>query len=266
MQAVVSPRPHSPSPKARQAGPWPAGERATPPRQAVPADGAKAGPERLAHARERFLAHVADAGFPCVGARSAMNRQRLRFGAYGALAAPENAGRLCCDLYRFLAEFSDPGTEPVSFIALFDDAQVPEDELAFEQALWQQLQQLHEVDRQHHAWDPTVSPDPSRDDFSFSVGGRGMFVVGMNPHASRLARRTPMPVLVFNLHAQFEAMRANGKYESMQRAVRKRDIALQGSINPVLARFGEASEAIQYAGRAVQSDWRCPFHSGGAKS
>ncbi|MNR56963.1 YqcI/YcgG family protein [compost metagenome] len=51
----------------------------------------------------------------------------------------------------------------------------------------------------------------------------------------------------------------------MQDAIRTRDIALQGSINPVLARFGEASEARQYSGRAVEADWQCPFHSKAAK-
>ena len=212
------------------------------------------------------MEHVADAGFPCVGARSAMNRERLRFGLYGPLGAADNAGRLCCDLYRFLAEFEDPGMDPVSFVALFDAAEAPADEVAFEQALWQQLQHLHETDRRHHGWDPSVSNDPSSDTFSFSVGGRGMFVVGLHPNASRLARRTPAPTLVFNLHAQFEAMRGNGKYESMQRAIRKRDLALQGSINPVLARFGEASEAIQYSGRAVAPEWRCPFHAKGKQA
>ena len=28
---------------------------------------------------------------------------------------------------------------------------------------------------------------------------------------------------------------------------------------PLLARFGEGSEARQYSGRAVTADWRCPF-------
>ena len=41
-------------------------------------------------------------------------------------------------------------------------------------------------------------------------------------------------------------------------------MALQGSINPVLSQFGKGSEAIQYAGRAVAADWRCPFHVGAA--
>ena len=42
-----------------------------------------------------------------------------------------------------------------------------------------------------------------------------------------------------------------------------RDEALTGSRNPMLARHGEASEARQYSGRAVDEDWRCPFRYGG---
>jgi FPC/CPF motif-containing protein YcgG len=50
----------------------------------------------------------------------------------------------------------------------------------------------------------------------------------------------------FNFHNQFEQLRASGKYDRMQRVIRRRDVALQGDANPVLSRFGEASEARQY--------------------
>jgi uncharacterized protein len=46
----------------------------------------------------------------------------------------------------------------------------------------------------------------------------------------------------------------------MRRAIRARDVALQGDINPNLADMGERSEARQYSGRAVDDAWRCPFH------
>ena len=72
-----------------------------------------------------------------------------------------------------------------------------------------------------------------------------------------------MPCLVFNFHDQFETLRASGKFARMQEAIRKRDIALQGSINPVLARFGEASEARQYSGQEVSQEWQCPFQHDG---
>jgi FPC/CPF motif-containing protein YcgG len=41
--------------------------------------------------------------------------------------------------------------------------------------------------------------------------------------------------------------------------VRERDVALQGSTNPNLADFGQASEARQYSGRATEVAWQCPF-------
>ena len=49
----------------------------------------------------------------------------------------------------------------------------------------------------------------------------------------------------------------------MQTVIRKRDVELQGQINPVLAGFGDASEARQYSGRAVGGEWACPFRQVG---
>ena len=54
-------------------------------------------------------------------------------------------------------------------------------------------------------------------------------------------------------------MRAEGRYEKLRAAILERDEALAGSVNPMLARHGEASEARQYSGRAVDADWRCPM-------
>jgi FPC/CPF motif-containing protein YcgG len=121
---------------------------------------------------------------------------------------------------------------------------------------------LHRCDRRDFNWAPGVSSDPAAADFSFSIAGRAFFVVGLHPHASRLARRAPMPCIAFNFHDQFVQLRASGKYERLQRLIRARDVALQGDANPVLAGFGEASEARQYAGRALGADWACPFQAG----
>lgn len=204
-------------------------------------------------------AFIAAGDFPCVGAKSALNKDRMRFGTFGALGTSEAAAALCDALAAYVAEFPDPGSAPVSFVAMFDDEGF--DEMEFEQRLWAQLDRMHAEDmRRGNAWDARVSADPTRNDFSFSVGGRAFFVVGMHPQASRLARRAPLPCLVFNFHEQFEMLKASGKYQTMQKAIRARDIALQGCINPVLARFGEASEARQYSGRAVDDHWKCPFH------
>jgi FPC/CPF motif-containing protein YcgG len=71
--------------------------------------------------------------------------------------------------------------------------------------------------------------------------------------------------MVFNLHDQFEQLRAAGRYEGMREKIMVRDEAVAGSRNPMLSRHGEASEARQYSGRVVDEQWRCPFrYAGGA--
>lgn len=209
--------------------------------------------------RRPFSDFVAGAAFPCVGAKSALHKDRMRFVPAGVLGSEAASRRLVHGLHAFAQEFPQPGTVPVSLVALFDA--MPLDELGFERLLWRQLSDMHALDVSlGSSWDTSVSGDPAREEFSFSIGGRAFFVVGLHPGASRLARRSPAPCLVFNFHDQFEALKASGKYQTMQEAIRKRDVALQGSVNPVLSRFGDASEARQYSGRAVEADWVCPFH------
>src|SRR5690606_15083095 len=110
------------------------------------------------------------------------------------------------------------------------------------------------------AWAADVERDPASPRFSMSLAGHPFFVIGLHPGASRLARRFRYPSLVFNSHRQFDRLREDGRFAKMQAATRARDIELQGSINPNLADYGEASEARQYSGRATESDWRCPLH------
>lgn len=205
----------------------------------------------------KFAAYVADPAFPCVGARSALNRGRMEFGSYSQLGDTGCARALCNDLTTFSQKYGSPGSEPVSFVAMFD--QTFADEAGFVDGLWRHLQALHEVDRHQHVWDESVSADPASESFSFSIAGRAFFVVGLCPQSSRLARRAPFPCLVFNFHDQFGSLKESGKYTGMQKVIRGRDIALQGFVNASLTTFGEASEARQYAGNATASDWVCPF-------
>ena len=129
-------------------------------------------------------------------------------------------------------------------------------------ALWQRAQSLSDKD----FWlgqtaDPRASDNPEDPNFALSFCGEAFFLVGLHPGASRPARRFERPTIIFNPHAQFEKLRETGHYESMRRAILKRDLALAGTENPMLARFGEISEARQYSGRAVDAHWRCPFRS-----
>lgn len=228
------------------------------PNEPMPSTRCPVAPSDTASRSARFTQFIAAPDFPCVGAKSALHKDRLRFAAYESFGEPDDVADLCARLQAFSEEFPTPGNLPVSFVAMFREP--VRGEVAFETALWAHLQAMHDHDRQSHAWDAAVSRDPADHDFSMSIAGRAFFVVGLHPDASRLSRRAPFPCLVFNFHDQFESMKASGKYQSMQTAIRARDVALQGSVNPVLARFGEASEARQYSGRAVDAAWRCPFH------
>lgn len=205
---------------------------------------------------------IADDNFPCVGAKTAVSRQSLCILECGRLGDKGNDVRLLDSLSTFAQGLAhDAGDKYAlhSFAVVFDGPS-DTDERRFEALLWSQLQRLHDLDvRRGHAWASDVSTDPASPHFSLSLGGHPFFVIGLHPGASRHARRFGYPTLVFNSHRQFMRLRADGRYGKMQSAIRKRDIALQGSINPNLADFGEASEALQYTGRAVEPGWQCPL-------
>lgn len=216
------------------------------------------GDEQHIHAvlRDKILAPE----FPCVAAKSALNRRTYRLGVYSQMGQLDSARALCHDLYEFGREFPDPGQQFVSFMAVFRWPEL-RSELHFEQLMWKHLQMMHLVDMRHYRWNDSVSSNPEHKDFSYSIGGRPYFLVGFNPHASRMARQFPWATIVFNLHEQFEHLREQGRYDTLKNAIRERDVAYQGSINPVLRDFGDESEARQYSGRSVESEWKCPFRA-----
>jgi uncharacterized protein len=203
---------------------------------------------------EDFRSFVTERSFPCVGAKSALTRSRIEFEVCDRLGSRHSAEVIRNALARFSNAHPNPGSDPISFVTLFREHVFGERD--FHRQLWMQLQAVHDLDIEDHPWASEVSDDPSSADFSFSVASRAFFVVGLHPRSARLARRAPHPTLVFNFHDQFEQMRDSGRYAKLQAAIRERDVALQGDINPVLAQFGEASEALQYSGRVSSS---CPF-------
>lgn len=208
-------------------------------------------------------AHVADASFPCVGAKAAMARGTLNVLACSRIDSAWDDLRIHDGLVRFAEAYrADPGLFR-SFAVVFDG---PDglDETAFERALWSRVQSLSDKDVwRGQDYDARVSHDPEDPHFSLSFGGEAFFIVGLHPNASRPARRFARPTLVFNLHDQFEKLRADGRYEPMREKIMVRDEAVAGSRNPMLSRHGETSEARQYSGREVNPEWRCPFSYSG---
>jgi FPC/CPF motif-containing protein YcgG len=211
---------------------------------------------KLAH--RAFRSFVTSGHFSCVAGKAAIQRGSYRFGYYEALADPKLTAGLARDLCAFAAEYEYIAARYKSFVAVFGGG--AHDESDFERQLWAQLQQLHELDSKYFAWAPDYSGDPEDATFAFSFAGCAFFVVGLHPSSSRLSRRFSQPALVFNAHRQFDELRASGHFSRIQQLVRERELALQGTLNPNLAEFGDRSEARQYAGGAVPESWRCPFH------
>ena len=207
--------------------------------------------------RQRFLERIGRPAFPCVGAKSAAAQEGIEFFEARDLRCPRDDAALLARLQGFAAG-APPDALVVSFVALFPDTPKLA-EADFEQALWQRLQALHELDAREFEWDASVSSDPASPQFSMSLGGRAFYVIGLHPGASRRARRFPLTAMVFNLHSQFETLREDGRYDKMRAAITERDIDYSGSRNPMLKVHGEASEARQYSGRVVGAEWRCPF-------
>ena len=213
----------------------------------------------LDDAEDAFLSMIADAAFPCVGAKSAAARGALQVIRARDLTSGWNDLEITHELLEWSWRYKHEREGLRSLAVIFDG---PGDlsEPAFERAMWQRLQSIADKD----AWlgqqpDERVSGDPDDPHFSLSFGGEAYFVVGLHPNASRPARRFDRPVLVFNLHDQFERLRAEGRYEKMREKIIARDVALAGAPNPMLERHGDASAARQFSGRAVNDDWQCPF-------
>lgn len=209
--------------------------------------------------RDEFEAFITRPDFPCVGAKSALSRKNLKTVVCSSLTSSWDDVRVHKALLSWARESEK---NPVLFrsLAFVFPGSAPMNEQAFERAMWERIQSFADKD----AWlsepyDDRVSSDPDDPHFSLSFGGQAFFVVGMHPCASRPARRTPWPVLVFNLHDQFEKLRESGKYEKMRNTILTRDKTIAGTINPMLARHGEKSEALQYSGRVTDDDWTCPF-------
>jgi len=209
----------------------------------------------------QFRAFIEAKDFPCVGAKSALSRGTLAVEVCHSIESSWDDLVIYEKLLDWSASYQDDPSLFRSLAVIFADDE-PLDEDRFEQALWKRVQSLSDKD----AWlglpyDQRVSSDPDDPHFSLSFGGEAFFVVGMHPKASRPARRFARPVMVFNLHDQFEQLRSQGRYEKIRETILERDVKIAGSINPMLARHGETSEAAQYSGRLVGPEWQCPFQN-----
>ena len=207
---------------------------------------------------QNFKNFIKQDGYPCVGAHTSANSRNICFGIFDVMHDDRTTENLAWGLLNYIKALKERKSLYLTYVAIFPQNTF-DDEEHFESGLWQLLAKLHELDKKHFDWDPTVSNDPESLEFSYSFGGESFFIVGMHPKSSRKARRFHIPAVAFNLHSQFERLRSKGRYEVMKKAIRQNEMEFQGSINPMLADHGQGHEAKQYSGRAVDDSWECPF-------
>lgn len=208
------------------------------------------------HIKKQFKNFVIEDNHPCLMAQTVFSMDHVDFHSYDNFGSIQTARKILIDLKKYIENYDFESNEFFTFIAAFKGRKDFTEE-QFEKLLWKQLQFLHEVD--DAVWDPAVNKDPEHENFSFSLGGKAFYMVGLHPNSSRKARQSPYPAIAFNLHWQFEKLREMGTYHTVRDKIRERDTELQGNINPMLEDFGKSSEVKQYSGRKVGEEWKCPF-------
>jgi FPC/CPF motif-containing protein YcgG len=207
---------------------------------------------------QKFHDFVADHSFPCIAAKAALGKQHISCHVVDDMRCPKDDQRILQFVYDFVDEYRRSGEMYHSAAVIFKGPHST-DEGLFETFLWQRLQALSDLDALEYDYDNRVDMRTSAAEFSFSLKQEAFFIIGLHAQSSRIARRFQYPTLVFNPHEQFEKLRSTARYERMKDVVRKRDVALEGSVNPMLKDYGEASEAYQYSGRTYDESWQCPL-------
>jgi len=209
---------------------------------------------------EEYLDYIRHKDFPCIAAKAALAENKIHALVADHLACPNDDFRILQFLHRFVDTYRSSKNLYHSSVIIFKGPDKCSGEI-FDTLLWKRLQAISDLDATEYRWDARVGKDVASPDFSFSIKEEAFYIIGLQPDSERKARQFKYPALVFNPHEQFEKLRASNKYIPMRQAVRKRDIKLCGSINPMLTDFGESSEVFQYSGLQYDSTWKCPFVS-----
>ncbi len=196
--------------------------------------------------------------FPCVAAKAALSRNHIQCMVVSHMACPADDKTILQYLYGFVDRYRASEESYHSAAVIFKEP-VEINEILFDTLLWQRLNSLASLDKQNYTHDLRVDSDPNSPRYSFSLKEEAFFILGLHPGSSRRSRQFKYPALVFNPHAEFEKLRTSHRYTRMKEVVRKRDVEFSGSVNPMLADFGEASEVYQYSGIRYNTEWTCPL-------
>ena len=212
-----------------------------------------------AHIIEQYHRFLRSKGFPCVGAKVALAKERVKCFVADDMSRADEDEEVLSFIYDFVDNYRSSG-EAFNSAAIIYASPQSASESEFEDMLWLRLNSLVALDRINYTHDRRVDSDPSSVTFSFSLKEEAFFLIALHPASSRGARKFTYPAIVFNPHEEFEKLKSDGRYESMKKVVRRRDEKFSGSVNPMLTDFGEAPEVFQYSGKQYDSTWKCPLH------
>ncbi len=210
------------------------------------------------HVRNAFHAFIDSKEFPCVAAKAALAKSHMKIFVAEHMACPKDDRDILEFIYQFVDDYRNSDKNFHTACVIFPSTgSIPEEE--FDLLLWKRLQALSDLDAKQFSYDQRVESDPSSSKFSFSLKEEAFFIIGLYPDSSRKSRQFKYPTIVFNPHEQFEELRNLKRYDKMKNIVRKKDVELCGSINPMLRDFGDDSEVYQYSGREYDRSWECPY-------
>jgi FPC/CPF motif-containing protein YcgG len=207
---------------------------------------------------EEYKAYINNKEFVCVAAKAALARQQIQYMVAGHMACPKDDHDILQFLYSFIDTYRNSSELYHSAVIIFEPSGIANEEM-FDTLLWQRLQSISALDARQHPYDARVDASPTSPEFSFSLKQEAFFIIGLHPNSSRVGRQFKYPALVFNPHVQFQQLKETHKYDSLKKVVRKRDLSVSGSVNPMLEDFGNASEVYQYSGRQYNEQWQCPL-------
>lgn len=205
-----------------------------------------------------YKEYINNKEFACVAAKAALARQQIQCMVAGHMACPKDDTAILKFMYDFIDTYRSSTELYHSAVVVFEPSGITNEE-GFDALLWQRLQSLSRLDAEAYGYDKRVEANPDSPKFSFSLKEESFFIIGLHPNSSRAVRQFKYPALVFNPHQQFEQLKETHKYDSLKKVVRKRDLSVSGSVNPMLEDFGEASEVYQYSGRQYDNQWKCPL-------
>jgi len=203
---------------------------------------------------------VSQKNYPCIAAVQALYRKEYVYDVYTEFGSGKSGTTLAENLIRFKHKQQTEKLPYLTYFALFPQDQ-SQTESEFEAKLWNELSAAATLDSRS-GWDPQFSDNPEDKNFCFCLDGSAFFVVGMNSVSSRKSRRFPYDALVFNLYSQFHDLMQEGVYDNMVKLNRERDMRFEGTVNPMVEKYNEEWESIQFSGRQNGPEWKCPFKKG----